>query len=90
MTRQLPKSLNAATNSNLEATWRSGYATVCKTVYPGSIPGVASKTSSKNAKPAAPDPDFRPSPIVGFARPPCCRRAGGESFLVPRGWLREA
>src|SRR5206468_3718621 len=24
--------------------WRSGYATVCKTVYPGSIPGVASKT----------------------------------------------
>ena len=26
------------------ATWRSGYATVCKTVYPGSIPGVASKT----------------------------------------------
>src|SRR5207302_445049 len=22
------------------ATWRSGYATVCKTVYPGSIPGV--------------------------------------------------
>jgi hypothetical protein len=26
----------------LGATWRSGYATVCKTVYPGSIPGVAS------------------------------------------------
>ena len=26
----------------LTATWRSGYATVCKTVYPGSIPGVAS------------------------------------------------
>jgi hypothetical protein len=25
-----------------EATWRSGYAAVCKTVYPGSIPGVAS------------------------------------------------
>ena len=24
------------------ATWRSGYASVCKTVYPGSIPGVAS------------------------------------------------
>ena len=24
------------------ATWRSGYAAVCKTVYPGSIPGVAS------------------------------------------------
>src|SRR5262249_3224571 len=26
------------------ATWRSGYATVCKTVYPGSIPGVASNS----------------------------------------------
>ena len=26
------------------ATWRSGDATVCKTVYPGSIPGVASNT----------------------------------------------
>jgi hypothetical protein len=25
-----------------KATWRSGYAAVCKTVYPGSIPGVAS------------------------------------------------
>jgi hypothetical protein len=28
------------------ATWRSGYATVCKTVYPGSIPGVASTVFS--------------------------------------------
>ena len=28
----------------LTATWRSGYAAVCKTVYPGSIPGVASNT----------------------------------------------
>jgi hypothetical protein len=28
------------------ATWRSGYATVCKTVYPGSIPGVASNFAS--------------------------------------------
>jgi hypothetical protein len=27
------------------ATWRSGYAAVCKTVYPGSIPGVASTKS---------------------------------------------
>ena len=27
------------------ATWRSGYAAVCKTVYPGSIPGGASKKS---------------------------------------------
>ena len=29
------------------ATWRSGYATVCKTVYPGSIPGVASSLRSR-------------------------------------------
>jgi hypothetical protein len=27
------------------ATWRSGYARVCKTLYPGSIPGVASSLS---------------------------------------------
>jgi hypothetical protein len=27
-----------------QATWRSGDAAVCKTVYPGSIPGVASNT----------------------------------------------
>jgi hypothetical protein len=30
------------------ATWRSGYAAVCKTVYPGSIPGVASTSSIKH------------------------------------------
>ena len=30
------------------ATWRSGYATVCKTVYSGSIPDVASTFSNKN------------------------------------------
>ena len=29
------------------ATWRSGYAPDCKSVYPGSIPGVASKVSPK-------------------------------------------
>ena len=33
-----------------KATWRSGYATVCKTVYPGSIPGVASKTPSQRER----------------------------------------
>jgi hypothetical protein len=32
----------------LKATWRSGYATVCKTVYPGSIPGVASNLRSRS------------------------------------------
>ena len=31
----------------LGATWRSGYAPDCKSVDPGSIPGVASKTSIK-------------------------------------------
>jgi hypothetical protein len=30
------------------ATWRSGYAAVCKTVYPGSIPGVASIQNIKD------------------------------------------
>jgi hypothetical protein len=30
------------------ATWRSGYATVCKTVYSGSIPDVASSTFTCN------------------------------------------
>lgn len=41
-----------------EATWRSGYATVCKTVYTGSIPVVASnplyaKIQVPRARPAA-------------------------------------
>src|SRR5689334_20647584 len=31
------------------ATWRSGYAAVCKTVYPGSIPGVASSLHCRAA-----------------------------------------
>ena len=30
------------------ATWRSGYAAACKAVYPGSIPGVASKPLNFN------------------------------------------
>src|SRR5262249_47910201 len=50
------------------ATWRSGYATVCKTVYPGSIPGVASKT----------DPIFhseKPRPTCPNARRAAARRA---------------
>jgi hypothetical protein len=34
--------LQPFTYRDLGATWRSGYAAVCKTVYPGSIPGVAS------------------------------------------------
>jgi hypothetical protein len=42
MTRLLLKSLPRFRYQPLTATWRSGYAAVCKTVYPGSIPGVAS------------------------------------------------
>jgi hypothetical protein len=33
--------------ADIKATGRSGYATVCKTVYPGSIPGVASSFPTK-------------------------------------------
>ena len=40
--RQLPKCLIACIDPPGGATWRSGYATVCKTVYSGSIPDVAS------------------------------------------------
>ena len=32
----------------LEASWRSGYAAVCKTAYTGSIPVLASKTQSNS------------------------------------------
>src|SRR6516162_6389387 len=39
--KALPKQIGAVTHAGT-ATWRSGYAAVCKTVYPGSIPGVAS------------------------------------------------
>src|SRR5262245_26316003 len=38
------------TSALRRATWRSGYATVCKTVYPGSIPGVASKSINESAQ----------------------------------------
>jgi hypothetical protein len=42
MRELLLKPLGRFTYQYFGATWRSGYATVCKTVYPGSIPGVAS------------------------------------------------
>ena len=38
----LLKALHRFTHSRLVATCQSGYGAVCKTVYPGSIPGVAS------------------------------------------------
>jgi hypothetical protein len=46
------------------ATWRSGYATVCKTVYTGSIPVVASnKINSLEGD--GPKPDFHVSDSSG-------------------------
>src|SRR6516225_3793017 len=44
--KALPKQIGAVTHAGT-ATWRSGYAAVCKTVYPGSIPGVASSRKIK-------------------------------------------
>jgi hypothetical protein len=38
----LPNHLQAINDLRLGATCQSGYGAVCKTVYPGSIPGVAS------------------------------------------------
>ena len=45
----LKKSTILKQQSNIErilATWRNGYAEDCKSLYPGSIPGVASKKNS--------------------------------------------
>jgi hypothetical protein len=47
VTQPLPNRLRPFRYLRLEATWRSGYAAVCKTVYPGSIPGVASSLRSR-------------------------------------------
>ena len=38
----LPNYLTGSNDRSYEATCQSGYGAVCKTVYPGSIPGVAS------------------------------------------------
>jgi hypothetical protein len=46
--RGLPKVFNQFRYFSRTATWRSGYAAVCKTVYPGSIPGVASRALIQN------------------------------------------
>ena len=37
------KKVSEAISQNKMATWRNGYAEDCKSLYPGSIPGVASK-----------------------------------------------
>ena len=45
-----------------EATWRSGYVPDCKSVYPGSIPGVASNFPKSDAT-LSPVPDPVPNPV---------------------------
>jgi hypothetical protein len=52
----LPNQLQEFNYLRRGATWRSGYATVCKTVYPGSIPGVASNKTKDLAVMARLDP----------------------------------
>jgi hypothetical protein len=49
--KRLHKGLKVDSYSPPRATWRSGYATVCKTVYTGSIPVVASTFSGCRAIP---------------------------------------
>ena len=76
----------------LGATWRSGYATVCKTVYPGSIPGVASKTSHPGIREKV---TSRRScgglfimpvrPVPRLPQPPRSGRAPSPSLVSPRG-----
>jgi hypothetical protein len=83
MTLPLPNLLREFSYSRCGATWRSGYATVCKTVYPGSIPGVAStQTRARD--------EFVPCAAVQGAgkaqcAPACCG-IGGKAGLtcVPR------
>ena len=47
-TMALRKGLKEFMECRPTATWRSGYAEVCKTFYPGSIPGVASTCNIKD------------------------------------------
>ncbi len=42
VTGGLPNYLTGSNDPSYEATCQSGYGAVCKTAYPGSIPGVAS------------------------------------------------
>lgn len=46
-----------------EATWRSGYAADCKSVYAGSIPAVASKDFSESLVDWAPSGDSITRPM---------------------------
>jgi hypothetical protein len=66
------------------ATWRSGYAAVCKTAYPGSIPGVASKSSLPVLLIRVPLAAFKGGASLLYAR---ARAANLPSPLVGRaGW----
>jgi hypothetical protein len=69
------------------ATWRSGYAAVCKTVYPGSIPGVASKEINHlrpGPRPAGPTATSPPA-----LWPPALARSAPSQVLIPQ-WLHRA
>src|SRR5258705_12169221 len=85
-------------SAEVPATWRSGYAAVCKTVYAGSIPAVASiPLKSLSAFPCAADrltPANRDSlrlyALVAMQRDPCCYAVSyrinvgiPELYLVP-------
>jgi hypothetical protein len=74
------------------ATWRSGYATVCKTVYSGSIPDVAStfkindlgeiSKAPSRAKNTSTDPARTPPPARSAVRP--CVQGGGRQVRGTR------
>ena len=67
------------------ATWRSGYAAVCKTVYPGSIPGVASslRCSAAPARQAL----IRGCRAVALAKAGVTGFIGASCFQSRRGFV---
>jgi hypothetical protein len=68
------------------ATWRSGYATVCKTVYPGSIPGVASTSINGFGPNAAAPKPASPTRMIG---PRIDGEAARELLVVPRSRFQQ-
>ena len=87
--RCAPSRPELKSSADFPATWRSGYAAVCKTVYAGSIPAVASnfpfitrlgpgRRDSSNARRRSRDARrFRPTR--------CHRRPGPNSLARPAG-----
>ena len=51
-----------------EATWRNGYAEDCKSLYPGSIPGVASSLTVVRCCARKPRRDADPKPNLSRNR----------------------